>query len=453
MDTATATLDGLTIRSEANRRPMAGLPITSLLRLSLFWLGLTAIDSVVTSVTQSRLKFEGLVAPESIGSSLAIMAALTFGFSFFIQPTVGSISDYTTTRWGRRKPYIVAGAICDGVFLIGIATASTFVALAAFVTLLAVSTNVARGPFQGYVPDLLPDHQVGLGSALVGLMQVVGNIVGFGLAALANITGNFGLALAAVAIIELVTMISVVVRVPNGPPARPRNGKSWRSIAAETWGTDILREKSYIWLLASRLLVLMGGASLVNFVVLYLVDVHGLTQQEVGTAQLAMIAAVAVAAMAAIIPSARISDRVGRKPVIYVSMALGAVSLVIAALAPNIPVAVVAAAVFGGSQGTFLAVDWALMTDIIPKAASGRYMGLSNVATQSSTTIAVIIGGLLLDAIARMALGPGAGARVILFVGVAYFVLGALALRAVVEPPPALKRAGLAPAPVSGPPG
>jgi MFS family permease len=451
LDTATATLDGLTLRPEVNRRPVAGLPITSLLRLSLFWLGLTAIDSVVTSVIQSRLKFDGLVAPESIGSSLAIMAALTFGFSFFIQPTVGSISDYTTTRWGRRKPYIVAGAICDGVFLIGIATASTFVALAAFVTLLAVSTNVARGPFQGYVPDLLPDHQVGLGSALVGLMQVVGNIVGFGLAALANITGNFGVALVAVAVIELVTMISVVVRVPNGPPARPRNGRSWRSIAAETWGTDILREKSYIWLLASRLLVLMGGASLVNFVVLYLVDVHGLSQQEVGTAQLAMIAAVAVAAMAAIIPSARISDRVGRKPVIYVSMALGAVSLVIAALAPSIPVAVVAAAVFGGSQGTFLAVDWALMTDIIPKAASGRYMGLSNVATQSSTTIAVIIGGLLLDAIARMALGPGAGARVILFVGVAYFVLGALALRAVIEPPPALKRAVMVPASNSDP--
>ena len=444
MDTATVAIEGLTPRIGVSGRPLASLPVTSLVRLSLFWLGLTAIDSVVTGALQSRLTFEGLVPPDRIGTSLAILAALTFGFSFFIQPTVGSISDYTTSRWGRRKPYIVVGAICDAVFLIGIATASTFVAIAAFVTLLAVSTNVARGPFQGYVPDLLPDHQVGMGSALVGLMQVVGNIVGFGLAAIANITGDFGVALAAVAVIEIVTMISVVVRVPNGPPARPRNGRSWRSIAAETWGTDILREKSYIWLLASRLLVMMGGASLVNFVVIYLANVHGLTQAEVGTAQLAMIAAVAVAAMAVIIPSARISDRIGRKPVIYASIALGTLSLVMAALAPSIPVAVVAAAIFGGSQGTFLAVDWALMTDIIPKAASGRYMGLSNVATQSSTTIAVIIGGLLFDAIIRAALGPDTAARVILFVGVGYFVVGALALRAVVEPPPAIKRGGSA---------
>ena len=265
-------------------------------------------------------------------------------------------------------------------------------------------------------------------------MQVVGNIVGFGLAAIANITGDFGVALAAVAVIEIVTMISVVVRVPNGPPARPRNGRSWRSIAAETWGADILREKSYIWLLASRLLVMMGGASLVNFVVIYLANVHGLTQAEVGTAQLAMIAAVAVAAMAVIIPSARISDRIGRKPVIYASIALGTLSLVMAALAPSIPLAVVAAAIFGGSQGTFLAVDWALMTDIIPKAASGRYMGLSNVATTSSTVIAVATAGLLLDTV-NINFGLGLGPRAAYLLGGAYYVIAALTLRPVVEPP------------------
>ena len=430
MDAPIAETGSSETDDERGRRPTATLAWTALIRLSLFWLGLTAIDSLITVATQSRLKFDGLVPPEQIGSALAILAALTFGFSFFVQPTVGSISDYTTSRWGRRKPYIVTGAILDAIFLVGIATASTFIALAAFITLLSISTNVARGPFQGYVPDLLPDHQVGIGSALVGLMQVVGNIVGFGLGAVANIKGNVGLALIAVAVIELVTMASVVIRVPDGPPARQRRGRSWRSIAAETWGTDILRETSYMWLLASRLLILMGGACLVNFVVLYLTDVHGLTQEEAGNAQLLMLGAAAIASMAAIIPSARLSDRIGRKPVIFASTGLGAVALIIAAVAPSIPIAVVAAAIFGGSQGTFLAVDWALMTEIIPKAASGRYMGLSNVATQSSTTIAVIVGGLLLGA-----LGPGVGERVILLVGVGYYALGALSLRAVIEPP------------------
>jgi MFS family permease len=98
-----------------------------------------------------------------------------------------------------------------------------------------------------------------------------------------------------------------------------------------------------------------------------------------------------------------------------------------------VPVAIVGAALFGASQGTFLAVDWALMTDIIPRASSGRYMGLSNVVTASSTTIAVIIGGFVLDLVGK-ALGASTGIRVELLFGVAYFVIGALLLRPVVEP-------------------
>jgi hypothetical protein len=73
------------------------------------------------------------------------------------------------------------------------------------------------------------------------------------------------------------------------------------------------------------------------------------------------------------------------------------------------------------------------MTDIIPKAASGRYMGLSNVVTASSTTIAVAIGGLTMDAVGR-AVGIGAGPRTVMLLGIIYFTLGALALRSVVEP-------------------
>ena len=95
---------------------------------------------------------------------------------------------------------------------------------------------------------------------------------------------------------------------------------------------------------------------------------------------------------------------------------------------------------FGASQGTFLAVDWALMTEIIPKAASGRYMGLSNVVTASSTTIAVAVGGPLIDALNRSA-GVGTGERVQLLIGIGYFLVGALCLRPVREPPRVLRGA------------
>lgn len=418
---------------DGRARPTLPLPAPALIRISLFWLGLTSIDAVVNAAVQSRIKFEHLVEPGTEGGSLAIIAVLTFVFSVAIQPTVGSISDYASTRWGRRKPFIVGGALFDAVFLIGIATANSLLAIAAFATLLALSTNVARGPFQGYVPDLVPDRQVGLASSMVGLMQVLGNVLGFGLAALADIQGNVGLAIIAIASVEVATMLSVVLRVPNGPPAKPRNGRSWASIAAETWGTDILRETSYVWLLASRLFILMGGAALLNFVKLYLADVHGLNQAETGAAFLNMLIAVVVVSLLAIVPASRLSDRYGRKPVIFVCTGFGVAGVAMIAAAPNLTVATIGAALFGASQGTFLAVDWALMTDIIPRASSGRYMGLSNVVTASSTTIAVTIGGPLIDALNHSA-GIGTGERVELIAGAIYFVIGAAALIPVREP-------------------
>jgi MFS family permease len=419
--------------ADAGDRPTIPLPRSALVRISMFWLGLTSIDAVVGAAVQSRIKFDHLVTPGTEGSSLAIVGALQFFFSVAIQPTVGSISDYASTRWGRRKPFIVAGALFDALFLIGIASANSLLAIAAFATLLALSTNVARGPFQGYVPDLVPDRQVGLASAMVGLMQVLGNVLGFGLAAIANTQGNVGLAILAIASVELVTMLSVVLRVPNGPPAKSRGGRSWRSIAAETWGTDILRETSYLWLLASRLLILMGGAAVLNFIYLYLADAHGLSQAQSGGAFGFMLLAAVGVSLLAIVPASRLSDRYGRKPVIYVCTALGAIGVGIIALAPSIPVAIIGSAIFGASQGTFLAVDWALMTDIIPRASSGRYMGLSNVVTASSTTIAIIVGGPLIDLVNRSA-GTGSGPRLEFLFGVGYFILGALLLRPVVEP-------------------
>jgi MFS family permease len=420
--------------AEAGARPTTKLPVLALVRISAFWLGLTSIDAVVNAAVQSRLKFDHLVEPGTEGRSLALVAAASFFFAIAVQPTVGAISDYASTRWGRRKPFIVAGALFDALFLIGIASANSLLAIAAFVTLLSLSTNVARGPFQGYVPDLVPEEQVGLASSMVGLMQVLGNVLGFGLAALANSQGSVGIAILAIATIELVTMISVVVGVPNGPPAKPRNGRSWFSIAKETWGTDILRERSYVWLLASRLLILMGGASLLNFILLsYLPDGLGLTREETSGVFILMLAIASVASLLSIVPAARISDRIGRKPVIYACTGIGAFGLFLIAVAPGVPVAIVGAALFGASQGTFLAVDWALMTDIIPRASSGRYMGLSNVVTASSTTIAVIVGGFVIDLVGK-ALGASTGIRVELLFGVVYFALGALLLRPVVEP-------------------
>ncbi len=418
---------------DADRRPTIALPVSQLVRLSLYWLGLSAVFAGISGILAGRLQFEHLVPAGSEGQALVQMTILGSVIAMVVQPTVGTLSDYTISRWGRRKPYIVIGSAFDVLFLFGIASSNTVLAIAIFMIFLQFSSNFAQGPFQGYVPDLVPAPQVGLASSLVGLFSVLGNVTGFAIAAAAVYTGQFFIGTMALGLVELVTMLGVVLRVQEGRAPRDRAGRPWRSIAAEAWGTDVLRERSFLFLLASRFFVLMGAGVLINLQTFYLAQSLGLDQKATALAQVAVLAVVVVGNLVAIVPAGRISDRIGRKRVIYVACLLGGTGLALVAVAPGVPLALVGAAMFGTGSGSFLAVDWALMTDIIPKAESGRYMGISNVATASAGIVAIAVaGGLVMDRVNDL-VGYGAGPRAAILVGVAAYALGAAFLRPVDE--------------------
>ena len=428
---------------DAVGRPTATLPNWQLVRLSLYWLGLSAVMGGITALLGNRLVAERFVPEAAQGDALFRMTALGAFIAMLVQPTVGTISDYTISRWGRRKPYIVIGSVLDVVFLFGIASSNTVLAIAVFVVLLQVSSNFAQGPFQGYVPDLVPAHQVGIASSLVGLFSVLGQVAGFAIAALALalyvvVPSAFFVATMSLGALELATMVSVVVRVDDGRAPRTRGGRSWPAIAREAWGTDILRERSFMFLVGSRFFVLMGANVLVNGAVFFLARSLALDTSAAGIALLEVLGVVTAGNVIAVVPAARISDRIGRKPVIYVACALGAAGLAVVAVAPGVPVALVGAGLFGVGSGSFLAVDWALMTDIIPKAASGRYMGISNVATASSGVVAIAVAlGLVMDRV-TVAVDPATGPRAAMIVGIACYGIGALLLRPVRE-----RRAGI----------
>ena len=412
----------------ASERPTERLPARELLRLSIYWLGLSSIFAGLNTILTGRLEFDALVEPGSAGRTLFLLTIGGAVIAMLVQPTIGSISDYTISRWGRRKPYIFIGSVLDLVFLIAIALSQDLLAIAVFVALLQFSANFAQGPFQGYVPDLVPAPQVGLASALVGVMQILGNVAGFVIAGIAVATDQFALGLVALGILELVTMLGVVIRVREGRAPKSRQARSWASVAAEAWGTDVLRERSFLFLVASRLAVLMAGGVLTNLAIFYLARSLGMDQEGAGGSFTIMVALVAVGTVVTVVPAARLSDRIGRKRVIYLSCLIGVVGLGLVAVAPSFPLALLGSVIYGLSAGIFLAVDWALMTDIIPKASSGRYMGLSNVATASAGVLAVAIGGTLMDVV-----GGADGPRAALWLAVGLFGVGALLLRPVDE--------------------
>ncbi len=405
------------------RGSRAALPLSQLLTLSIYWLGIQTIWGGLTIIViPGRLDDLNRDLAGTLSAAIFLIGAVA---PLIIQPTIGVISDYTVSRWGRRKPYIVIGSLLDVVFLLGIAYSNEFVALVAFYFLLQVSSNFAQGPFQGYVPDLVPAKQVGTASGLMGLMLTLGTIVGVGIATFGGILNNEPLAILALGVIEVATMVVLVATVREGREA-PRRTRSWGQVALSAWGRDILQERDVLWLLVVRLLFL-GAYNATIIAVGYFRRSHGMSDDEADTTVLIATAIVGVSTALAAIPGGRLSDRFGRRPVIWAAAAVAGLALLGVAVAPTPELAVVAWVPFGIGIGTFLSADWALMADVIPKHTAGRYMGVLNAGTAMAGPAYIVVAGPIQDFVARTVADP-AGPRAAMAVAAAFVALAAVAL-------------------------
>lgn len=399
------------------------LPLRQLVTLSIYWLGIQTIwGGLNITIIPGRLDD---LSRETQGTLLAIVMIAGAVAPIVIQPTVGVISDYTVTRWGRRKPYIVIGSLLDVLFLAGIAFSNGFLALVAFYFLLQVSSNFAQGPFQGYVPDLVPAQQVGLASGLMGLMLTLGTILGVGIAAVGGMVENVALATLALGLVEVATMVVLVLTVDEGTAA-PRRTRPWREIALSAWGRDILHQRDVLWLLAVRLLFL-GAYNATLIAVGYFRRSHGMADADADGIVFVATAIVGVTTALAAIPGGRLSDRLGRRRVIWIAGAIAAVGLLGVAVAPTPAFAIAAWVPFGIGMGLFLSADWALMADVIPKETAGRFMGILNAGTAMAGPVFIVVAGPIQDAVAG-AVSDGAGPRVAMGVAAGFLGLSALAL-------------------------
>ncbi len=443
---AVPVVEGL-IDEEVGARPTERLPLRQLVQLSIYWLGIQAIWGGVGIFTQERIP--ELVPPGQGGTFLALSGWFALPVNLLVQPTMGAISDYTISRWGRRKPYIIIGSTLDVVFIIGLATSQTYLSVVAFIVLLQLSSNFAQGPFQGYVPGLVPHAQVGLASALIGAMQLIGNLAGNLVIALAYVMGDFTAPMIILGLLELATAIGTFVWVREGRAAKDRAGRSWITIARSAWGTDILRERSFVLLVVSRLCFLAGINVLLLFYVLFLERALGFGSNEKALWVPLINLVVGLCAATATIPSGVASNRFGRKPLIYLACLVGGTGLAVISSAPSIEVVALGATLMGIAAGTFMAVDWALMTDIIPKASSGRYMGISNVAVALAGLVAGMLAGPIIDIVGGPA-ETGDGPRAAFMAGVVLYVLAAVFLWRVDPRPRELRGAAPGPLPQPG---
>ena len=444
----------------AGKRPLSKV---ELLRISLYWLaiaglwaglGFTLLPSIAQHLVCPPPVDARACAVMPIGDLIPIVGdvrvrpevALSFALlvgsmvAFVVQPLAAALSDYTRSRLGRRRPWILVGTSLDVLFLVLMANSQTFLALAVLIVLLQFSSNLAQGPFQGYVPDLVPEEQVGLASGLVGTMQVSGQLVGAGIAGIALAIGQPSLGILGLAVLELVTMLPAVFGVADRPVTMPERAGGLadgvRSAVAEAWG-----HKSFIWLLVSRFFILMTTGTVVALAFYFLTRSLGYADEQASTAIVILLAITVLSAAIVAALAGPLSDRWGRRQVIWLSCLVGAIGLALLAVVPaepefaaggiRFPVGGLAAVPIGIGAGMFISVDWALMVDIIPKVTAGRYMGISNVVTATAGSIAGAAGAIVIATTSGITGDATLGPRVALAIAVSFYALGALALRRV----------------------
>ncbi len=372
-----------------------------------------------------------LLVPEAQkGSALGIISALGLIIAIIVQPVAGAWSDGRTTRWGKRRPYIVGGTLFDVVFLLTMAFAGNYIVLLIGYLLLQTSSNIAHGPYQGYIPELVPEAKRGAASGVARFLEIVGIIVTS--LVVGNWVGQGQIVLSFVAIIFfLLFMMAItalfVTEVPfegagtpstasSTPPAKTA-GSAQHALSLRT----IFYSRDFFLWLVSRLLILLGGNLVRNYALYFLKDVLKLANPaaEVGN----LLAIIAVAIVIVVYPAGALSDRIGRKWLIVASGVLGAIGALLLMTATTLTMVLLDGAVIGVSIGIFLSVNWAWATDLIPADEGGRFLGISNLATAGSGVLAGI-GGFMLDFF--NAQSPNLGYTALYLTAAICYVLGTL---------------------------
>src|SRR5512136_1198215 len=183
------------------------------LSINLFWLGLNIRNTAVGTFFMPTLV--GIYAlADWKNTALSIMRTAGLIIAMLVQPAVGLISDRSTSRFGRRRPFILIGVLLDLLFLAAIGLSWTYWTLLIAILLIQFSSNISHGPLQALIPDMVPEDQRGRASAVKSIFELLPIIlVGFTIAKLVG-TGHLGWAIVATGAGLLLTMLLTVALVP-----------------------------------------------------------------------------------------------------------------------------------------------------------------------------------------------------------------------------------------------
>jgi MFS family permease len=382
-----------------------------MLVLAAFWFAIAYLNNTLVSFVIPRL-VQGFLRTGSIHPVTVHVAFVsltldknsyvalldTFGALFAVvwQPAIGSLSDRNRARVGRRRPFIFIGVLGDMVFLTLMAFVTSYWGLMVAYAFFQMASNTVQGPYQGMLPDQVPADQRSEASGYYGGVQLIGTLVGF-IVIGALFANALPLALFSCVAVAAVAGAIVLRGVPDVRTTRIDPRPIGKAILL-SFAFDVRRYRDFAWLMGSRLLFLMGPAGVITYALYFLQDTFHLPDATASRTTAELLAAVVIFATIASFLGGFAAARLGKKRLVAAACVVGALGAGLEIAVPSIPLVLVFGTIIGISLGTFLSVDWAFMTDLIPKAEAGRFMGLSNIATASAGVFARPILGPVIDA-------------------------------------------------------
>lgn len=344
--------------------------------------------------------FNSLIPPmlKDLGLSAAVVGfILTWDniINMFFQPWVGSRSDRTHTRFGRRKPWLMLGAPLAAVFFIlAPFVRQNFVLIA----LAILGTNLAmalfRSPTIAYLGDLFQPGERSKANGVINLMGGVGGAIAlFGGGKLYNLGVPIPFIFGAGVMLIAIAIVVWKVREPAGDGMAPVEAEKEPGLWANVKQVATATDRSGLFLLAAIFCWFVGWNATEAFFTLYAREILGL---EVGTGT-QMLTAFAAMLILFAIPSGLIATRIGRKPTILMGLVGMMAGTLLAFLMRSQLVLLILLAVMGGFWALVNINSLPMVYDLSKSGRIGAYTGLYYFASSAAAITGPILGGVLVD--------------------------------------------------------
>jgi len=352
--------------------------------------------ALLTPVTVSISLKVSHIAPDTKADSLGLVLSVGALLSMLSTPIWGNLSDRTTSRFGRRRPWLAAGVLVGTVGLAVIAAAPSIPLVVVGWSIAQMGFNAAQAALNAILPDNVPEEQRGRVSGLVGFTSKVGTLIGTGLAALS--AGNVGLMLLLPAVFGIAMIAVLVATLPDRPAERARLAPFRLLDMARSLWVNPFKHRDFGWAWAGRFLLFLGYSFFLTFQAYVITDHLGYSENKAPSLIFYATLAATVGGLTTAVAGGRLSDRLRRRKifVLTASVVMG-LGLVVIGISTTYASFLVGATVVGLGMGTFLSADMALVARVLPNPDNAaKDLGVFQIANSLPQSFAPLVAPLFL---------------------------------------------------------